>query len=130
VTFDAISITICIGCLIQKKSDVISNDHKPNVEKYQIAIGDTIKIVISMPLELQTTKNIKHGSNNQIPYAHHKERYLATIGIATPSHIGVTRGDHVSWLAMKIVIPMMMMICILHGQLPLICFPPLPTWFI
>jgi hypothetical protein len=25
-------------------------------------------------------------------------------GSVTPSHLGVTRGDHVSWLAMKIMI--------------------------
>jgi hypothetical protein len=44
-----------------------------------------------------------------------------------PPHLGVTRGDHVSWPTMKTMIPMMMMIGILHRQQPLRCLPPHPT---
>jgi hypothetical protein len=39
-------------------------------------------------------------------------------GPVTPSHLEVTRGDHVSWPTMKTVIPMMMMINILTGNNP------------
>jgi hypothetical protein len=41
----------------------------------------------------------------------------------TPSHLGVTRGDHVSWSTMKTMIPEMI-INILHRQQPLRCLPP------
>ena len=44
--------------------------------------------------------------------------------VCYPSHLGVTRGDHVSWPAMKTVILMMMMINILIGSSPSILQMP------
>jgi hypothetical protein len=42
---------------------------------------------------------------------------LANNGLVTPSHLGVTRGDHISWPTMKIMNPIMM-INILKGNNP------------
>jgi hypothetical protein len=41
-----------------------------------------------------------------------------------PSHLGLTRGDHVSWPIVKTMIPMIMMINILYGHHPLRWLPP------
>jgi hypothetical protein len=35
---------------------------------------------------------------------------IMQVSIVTPSHLGVTRGDHVSWPAMRMVIPTIIMI--------------------
>jgi hypothetical protein len=51
-------------------------------------------------------------------------KHLLSVVFVTPSHLGVTRGDQVSWPAMKTVIPMMVIISILHRQQPLKCLPP------
>jgi hypothetical protein len=48
--------------------------------------------------------------------------YLFTLEMLPP-HLGVARGDHVSWPAMKTMI-LMMIIIILHRQQPLKCLPP------
>jgi hypothetical protein len=58
------------------------------------------------------------------PWSDHLEKHV------TPSHLGVTSRDHVSWPAMKTMIPMMTMISVLHKKRPLGYLPPHATHII